>query len=59
MAGEQGRCPNCGSDQVVRAGKYNRGEKGVEQSYLYRSCYRFSTRLVQQLELIKSRDLSR
>jgi transposase-like protein len=52
MAGEQGRCPNCGSDQVVRAGKYNRGEKGVEQRYLYRSWHRFTTRPVQQLELI-------
>jgi hypothetical protein len=37
MAGEQGRCSNCGSDQVVRAAEYNRGEKGVEQRYLYRS----------------------
>ena len=46
MAGEQGRCPNCGSDRVVRAGKYNRGEKGVEQRYLYRSCHRFTTKPV-------------
>jgi transposase-like protein len=37
MAGEQGRCPKCGSDQVVRAAEYNRGEKGVEQRYLYRN----------------------
>jgi transposase-like protein len=57
MAGEYGRCPNCGSDHVVKAGKYNRGERGVEQRYLCKSCYKFTTKPVQQLELIKSRDL--
>lgn len=52
-------CPNCGSDRVVKAGKYNRGQKGVEQRYLCKSCHRFTTKPVQQLELIKSRDLPR
>jgi len=59
MAGEHGRCPNCGSDRVVKAGKYNRGQKGVEQRYLCKDCHKFTTRPVQQLELIKSRDLLR
>jgi ssDNA-binding Zn-finger/Zn-ribbon topoisomerase 1 len=59
MAGEHGRCPNCGSDRVVKAGKYNRGQKGMEQRYLCKSCHRFTTKPIQQLELIKSRDLLR
>jgi len=59
MAGEHGRCPNCGSDRVVKAGKYNRGEKGLEQRYLCKDCHKFTTKPVRQLELIKSRDLLR
>jgi transposase-like protein len=59
VAGEYGRCPNCGSDQVVRAGKYNRGPKGLEQRYLCKGCRKFTTKPIQQLELIKSQDLLR
>lgn len=59
MAGEHGRCPNCGSDRVVKAGRYNRGEKGLEQRYLCKDCHKFTTRPVRQLELIKSRELQR
>jgi hypothetical protein len=59
MAGEQGRCPNCGGDHVVKAGKYNRGEKGLEQRYLCKDCHKFTTKPVQQLELIKSQELRR
>lgn len=59
MAGECGRCPNCGSDHLVKAGKYNRGQKGVEQRYLCKSYHKFTTKPVQQLELIKSQELLR
>ena len=59
MAGECGRCPNCGGDRVVKAGKYNRGEKGLEQRYLCKDCHKFTTKPVRQLELIKSQELLR
>ena len=59
MAGEHGRCPKCGSDRVVKAGKYDRGGKGMEQRYLCKDCRKFTTKPVQQLELIKSQELLR
>jgi transposase-like protein len=59
MAGEHGRCPNCGGDHVVKAGKYNRGLKGVEQRYLCKGCHKFTTKPIQQLQLIKAQDLLR
>jgi len=59
MAGEYGRCPSCGSDHVVKAGKYDRGKKGMEQRYLCKSCHRFTTKPIQQLELIKPGDFLR
>ena len=59
MAGEHGRCPNCGCDRVVKAGKYDRGQKGLEQRYLCKACHKFTTKPVRQLELIKSQELLR
>lgn len=59
MAGEHGRCPNCGSDRVVKAGKYRRGPNSVEQRYLCNACRKFTTKPIQQLELIKSQELPR
>ena len=59
MAGEHGRCPNCSSDRVVKAGKCNRGERGLEQRYLCKDCHKFTTKPIQQLELIKFQELRR
>lgn len=59
MAGEHGRCPNCGSDRVVKAGRYKRGPNGVEQRYLCNACRKFTTKPIRQLELIKFQELPR
>jgi transposase-like protein len=53
MAGENGRCPHCGSDRVVRAGTWKvvTKKRGLErvQRYECQTCHRFTSKPVGQL----------
>jgi len=49
-----GSCPFCGSNDLVKAGKYRKPGRPDNQRYQCCDCHRFTTKPIRQLSLINT-----